>query len=92
VNDLQRLIKALIMGALAVLVIVLYRQGHSPAEAIASAWYVGNALRDTGAPNVVAAIYLNYRVFDSLFETLMLLVSALAVIRLSWRNHESDHA
>lgn len=89
---MQRWVKALFMGVLAILVIVLYHQGHRPAEAIASAYYVDHALQDTGAPNVVAAIYLNYRMFDSLFETLMLLVSALAVIRLSWRNHESDHA
>ncbi|MDW7657090.1 MAG: hydrogen gas-evolving membrane-bound hydrogenase subunit E [Bacillota bacterium] len=89
---MQRWVKALMLGALAILVIILYRQGHRPTEAIASAWYIDNALQDTGAPNAVAAIYLNYRMFDSLFETLMLLVSALAVIRLSWRSHESDQA
>ncbi len=40
--------------------------------------------QDTAAGNAVTAIYLNYRFWDTLFEALILLISALAVISLSW--------
>lgn len=48
-------------------------------------FYIEHFNADTHAQNAVAAIYLNYRVFDSIFETLLLLVSVTAVINLSWR-------
>lgn len=48
-------------------------------------YYVSFFKQDTGANNAVTAIYLNYRVFDTLFEALLLLVSVIAVIYFSWR-------
>lgn len=86
---MHRWIKGLITAMIAIGVLVQYNHFHIPAESIASAYYRVHALVDTGAENIVSAIYLNYRVFDSLFETLMLLISAMAVVRLSWRgSHE----
>lgn len=38
---------------------------------------------DTSAENAVAAIYLQYRVFDTVFETLTLMISVMAVIFFS---------
>mgnify|MGYP004703399741 CR=1 FL=1 len=46
-------------------------------------YYAENALADTGALNVVTAIYLNYRLYDTLFEALTLLISVLAIIYFS---------
>lgn len=52
-------------------------------------YYIQNFIKDTSAINSVTAIYLNYRVFDTIFETLMLLISVAAVINFSWRhNHD----
>lgn len=52
-------------------------------------YYIENFYSDTWAENAVTAIYLNYRMFDSIFETLMLLISAAAVISFSRRgDHE----
>ena len=42
---------------------------------------------DVGGENAVTAIYLGYRMYDTLFEALMLLVSVVAVVHLS---HYSD--
>lgn len=60
-------------------------------------YFTADFLAQTGAQNSVAAIYLNYRVFDTLFEALMLMVSVMEVINVSWRNvhaeeyqHEED--
>ena len=55
--------------------------------------YVNTALRDqyllkfmsdVGGENAVTAIYLGYRVYDTLFEALLLVTAAVAVIHLSW--------
>jgi len=86
---MHRWVKAILLTALAIWVIVFYVQAHVPADSLPTAYYQQYYAADTGAENIVAAIYLNYRVFDSMLETLMLLVSVLAVVALSWRReHE----
>ncbi len=42
----------------------------------------------TYAQNAVASIYLNYRIFDTIFEALMLLVSVIGVVHFS--RHEDE--
>ena len=42
-----------------------------------------SALSDTGARNAVAAIYLDYRVFDTILEALLLLISIIAVLHFA---------
>ena len=45
--------------------------------------YISMFSNDVGGENTVTAIYLGYRMYDTLFEALMLLVSIVAVIHLS---------
>lgn len=45
---------------------------------------------ETGARNAVAVIYLNYRMFDTFFEALMLMVSVMEVINVSWISSHSE--
>ncbi len=47
-----------------------------------------NYIVDTSAENSVASIYLNYRMFDTIFEALMLLVSVMGVIHFSRHEHD----
>jgi multicomponent Na+:H+ antiporter subunit B len=55
-------------------------------------YFTDDFVRETGATNAVAGIYLNYRVFDTLFEALMLMVSVMEVINVSWANrHEEQY-
>ena len=49
-----------------------------------------NHVQDTSAENAVTAVYLNYRFFDTIFESLILLVSVLAVMMLSWSANKQD--
>ncbi len=51
-------------------------------------YYIYNSYADTGASNSVTGIYLNYRIFDTLFETLLLLVSVIGIIYFS--RHKGD--
>jgi len=52
-------------------------------------YFINNFQQDTGALNAVTGIYLDYRVFDTLFETLLLLVSVIGIIYFS--RHEGDY-
>lgn len=45
--------------------------------------YISMFSNDVGGENTVTAIYLGYRMYDTLFEALMLLVSIVAIIHLS---------
>ena len=45
--------------------------------------YITMFSHDVGGENAVTAIYLGYRMYDTLFEALMLLVSIVAIIHLS---------
>lgn len=53
-------------------------------------YYAQFAYQETGALNAVTAVYLNYRVYDTLFEALMLLISILAIIYFS-RHDEYEY-
>ena len=45
--------------------------------------YIAMFYDDVGGENAVTAIYLGYRVYDTLFEALMLFISIVAIIHLS---------
>ena len=51
--------------------------------------YMAMFSSEIGAKNAVTAIYLGYRMYDTLFEALLLLVSIVAVVHLS---HHDDEA
>jgi multicomponent Na+:H+ antiporter subunit B len=62
-----------------------------PIEGAADLYHyiIANFQADTGSVNAVTGIYLDYRVFDTLFETLLLLVSVIGIIYFS--RHEGDY-
>ncbi len=49
---------------------------------------MNNYVTDTHAENAVASVYLHYRVFDTVFEALMLLVSVMGVVHFSRHEHD----
>ena len=46
--------------------------------------YLSLFMIDIGGENAVTAIYLGYRVYDTLFEALLLVIAVVAVIHISW--------
>lgn len=82
---MHRILALILSLILLAMVLWIYSDGVEVIGAPVYEYYLENFQRDTGAQNAVTSIYLNYRVFDTLFETLMLLVSVIAVIYFSWR-------
>lgn len=91
-NEKRRLILLIIMLVVVVgVVFVFIESGDSGLNTHQAKNYIAaNHVEDTSANNAVTAVYLNYRLFDTLFESLILLVSVLAVIMLSWSSSKQD--
>lgn len=54
----------------------------TPANTNVSQYYISNALSDTHAHNIVTAVLADYRGFDTLFETCVMLLSGIAVMTI----------
>ncbi len=48
-------------------------------------YYLEHGVRDTGAINLVASIYLDYRAYDTLMETVVLFMAVMGVTFLLWK-------
>lgn len=57
-----------------------YGMPDNPIHNQVSERYITGALEDTGVPNTVTAIVLDYRAYDTMFETIVLFTAALAVV------------
>ncbi len=55
-------------------------------------YYMENSLEESGMSNAVTAIYLRYRMFDTIFEALLLAsaVSAVAYFAAEWEKEGGD--
>ncbi|MBT3320450.1 MAG: hypothetical protein HN389_11880 [Clostridia bacterium] len=91
-NKLRRLILLIIVLIIAAGVTALFVTSEDYGlDTLQAKDYVAlNHVADTSAKNAVTSVYLNYRFFDTLFESLILLVSVLAVIRLSWSGNKME--
>ena len=71
---------------LAVLVVAVFLllalSGDHPTATPIRAHIVEHGLEETGAVNLVTAIYLGYRAFDTLGETIVLLLAVSGVVFL----------
>ncbi|MCK4355864.1 hypothetical protein KAW44_02140 [Candidatus Bipolaricaulota bacterium] len=71
------IIAALLVFSFCTVLIVTF--DYRGAQEEAGAAYIENGVSDTGAANLVSAIYLNYRLYDTLFEILVFSVAVLGV-------------
>lgn len=49
-------------------------------------YYFDNTYKDTDSQNVVTGIYLDYRLYDTLFESLLLVVTVMGIRYLNKRD------
>jgi multisubunit Na+/H+ antiporter MnhB subunit len=65
---------------------------NNPAYNATTLYYINNALAQTGASNIVAAIVTDFRAFDTLGETIVLFTSIVAVfVVLASLNIKEEH-
>jgi hypothetical protein len=57
-----------------------YGMFDNPVHNEVSERYINEALEDTGVLNMVTSIVLDYRAYDTMFETIVLFTAALAVV------------
>jgi len=62
----------------------VYFMPGGTANTYLKAQYLSRFASEIGGQNAVTAIYLGYRMYDTIFEALMLLVSVTAVLHMSW--------
>jgi len=81
-----KIIRILLCVGGALLMLVLFTDFSEKVGTPLMDFFTTDYVEETGAPNSVAAIYLNYRMFDTIFEALMLMVCVMEVINVSWAN------
>ncbi|AFV00989.1 DUF4040 domain-containing protein [Simiduia agarivorans] len=54
----------------------------APAQTHVAQYYIENAMKDTGVPNIVTAVLASYRGFDTLGEVTVIFTAAVAVLLL----------
>ena len=69
----------LVALALVGLFLILALSGQHPSSTSLREYYVANGFRETGAENLVTAIYLGYRAYDTLGETIVLMLAVAGV-------------
>lgn len=82
--------KPIVLAALAVLLAVFIRvfwQGavYNPE---AAGYYIARTLSETGSRNMLTGIYLNYRLFDSIFEASILFVTTAGILYMGKKDDE----
>lgn len=65
-----------------------FRDPASPASVHVSPDYLRNSLEDTETPNVVTAVLMDYRAFDTLIETAVIFTAGVACVLLLGRKRE----
>ncbi len=78
-----------VIAAIIMIILMIFASQTDIDKSLARNIVVNNHFEYTGAQNAVSAIYLNFRLWDTLFEALVLLVSAVAVISFS-RSDEDE--
>jgi len=86
-RSLIKIIPALIFSV-ALCALFLYFVPHGYAFTDLRDQYLRMFMIDVGGENAVTAIYLGYRVYDTLFEALLLVIAVVAVTHVSWFGSE----
>jgi multisubunit Na+/H+ antiporter MnhB subunit len=81
-----RIVDILVIIAVAAFLILSFAGDH-PTGTQLREYVVEHGLAETGAANLVTSVYLGYRAFDTLGETIVLLLAVSGVLFLVERRH-----
>lgn len=54
-------------------------------------YFIERGTAETGANNIVAGILLNYRMYDTVFEAMILLTSVMGMLHFLYSGHGHGH-
>ncbi len=82
-----------IVMLLAISELPLYGSPDTPAQNYVAERYIEGALGDTGSLNMVSAIVIDYRAYDTLIETTVLFTAIIAVFMVLKKgtDREGEH-
>ena len=60
---------------------------QGPPQTHVSPRFIEQGYAETHAPNLVTGVIVDYRGFDTLFETMVILIAGLAVALILWPRH-----
>jgi len=83
IKRILRVTPALIL-CVGLFALVLYFSPESAAAQYLKVEFLARFMADVGGENAVTAIYLGYRVYDTLFEALILVIAVVAVSHMSY--------
>ena len=92
-NAKRRLVIMICIALVCALTLVVAGIHREDMEPSAYNYYIRNITEEAGMSNAVTAIYLRYRLFDTLFEALLLAVAVSAVMYFAaaWEKEKGDH-
>jgi multicomponent Na+:H+ antiporter subunit B len=92
-NAKRRLLIMICLIIACIAVLLLSGIFDSAMEPSAYEYYIKNVPGEAEMPNAVTAIYLRYRIFDTLFEALLLAmaVSAVVYFAAAWERGKEEH-
>jgi len=80
---LRRIIIAICISLLLILFIWINSNAKQIIPNVLIEQYLNNSFLDTNAKNMVTSIYLNYRVYDTILESFLILIGIIAIIHFS---------
>ncbi len=86
--NIMRITGYILCAVAAVITIFISSAGNAAQAPELFFLIIDNHIADTAARNSVTSVYLNYRIFDTIFEALMLLISVMGVIHFSRHQHD----
>ncbi|MFC1571534.1 hydrogen gas-evolving membrane-bound hydrogenase subunit E [Candidatus Margulisiibacteriota bacterium] len=87
---MNRVLPLIILIILAVIIFSAVKIDYGYPKTGVSQYFLGHGVSDTGALNMVTAIYLDYRAFDTLGEATVFFAAALGVFMLLKKRGEGE--